>query len=979
LKLPLSFEANQGQADSRFQFVSRGGGYTLLLNPTEARLKLRGANAGIEAQLRMTLTGGNSGAEGQALDPLSGTSNYLLGDEPSQWRTNIANYGRVEYRAVYPGIDLIFYGNQRQLEYDFVVQPGADPKAIRLNFEEAGKIKIDRNGNLIVDIPGGTVALQSPHVYQEVSGIKKAVRGKYVITGSREARFQIGAYDKSRMLVIDPVLVFSTYLGGFAGDDRGYGVATDNLGNGYVVGLASSMDFPTRNPIQSTFAGDNDVFVTKFNPSGGLIYSTFLGGAGFDQAISVITDTVGNAYVTGLTSSLNFPTVKPYQGAYRGGDSDAFVTKLNSTGTALVYSTYLGGSLADAGYGVAIDVVDNSAYVTGVTGSLDFPLANAIQNTPAGSADAFVSKLNFADPLLTLTYSTYLGGSDNDQGNGIAVDAIGNAYVAGTSASADFPAIAAKPLPLLAHAGDADAFLMKLNASGNALVYWTFLGGSFFDQGNGVAVDSAFNAHVVGRTNSFDFPSTPGAVQPASGGGADAFVTKLDPTGSTALYPTFIGGSGFDQGLGIALDGTGGAYIAGGTSSTNFPVFDALQPVNRTLGEAFVTALNVTGSAFVYSTYLGGDGGEIGTSIAVYTPPPPNMPQAFVAGYTDSENFPTVSAFQSSKGPGFKAFVSSISTTPPPPAIAALIFNPNPVNGGSTSTGTVTLLTPAPPGGATITLLSSNVSVATVPPSFVIPAGSLSGTFTANTAAVTSPTSVTIRASSGASFDDEVLQVVPAPSTPPTNPAFLPFSKFTADVTVHLGKHRKDDSFFVKGEFKLGPGNNGINPVTETVSLKVGPYSVVIPAGSFRRLGWHEDDDRCGKPHYVFMRVIDGVLLHVHLKQGKDGTWDYHVLGFLADMSGVQNPVTVQLVIGNDGGTTTDIAKIHTSGHCQYDDRDDHHGDDDRDHHGDHDRDHDRDHDKDRDRDHDKDHDRDYGRDHDKNRKDDREKNDKKR
>jgi hypothetical protein len=752
---------------------------------------------------------------------------------------------------------------------------------------------------------------------------------------------------------------------------------------------------------------------------------------------------------------MNFPTVKPYQSANRGGDSDVFITKINPAGTALVYSTYLGGALAERGLGIAVDRVDSSVYVTGYTDSGNFPVANAIQPALSAFADAFVSKLNFADPVLTLTYSTYLGGSAVDQGSGITVDAIGNAYIVGTTDSPDFPNVAAKAPPAFPYAGNVDAFITKLNASGNVLLYWTFLGGSAFDQGNGIAVDSTFSAHVVGRTNSVDFPSTAAAVQPARAGSADAFVSKLDVAGSGLLYSTYLGGSGFDQGLGISVDGTGAAYVTGSTGSANFPTFNPIQQVNNTLGDAFVTALNLTGSSFVYSTYLGGDGGDIGTSISVYTPPPPFMPQAFVTGYTDSTNFPTVSAFQSTKGPGFKAFVSNLSTPIPPPVVTSLTFNPNPVVGGSASTGTVTLATPAPPGDATISLVSSNPSVVSVPASFVIAAGSSSGTFTANTTTVTSPTAVTVRASSGTSFDDEVLQVVPVPpappaivavefnpaavtggetstgtvvlsapapagtvitlssnsihvtvpptvvvptgatrvsftasttppasgsvdavitatlgsssrtgilrvnarSTPPPTPVFLPFSKFTADVTIHLGKGTKDDSFFVKGEFKLGPGNNGINPVTEAVSLKVGPYSVVLPPGSFRKLGKHDDDDHCGKPHYVFIGVVDGSLLHVHLKQDKNGMWDYHVLAFRTEMSTVTNPVTVQLVIGNDGGITTDMAKIHKTGWHGKNDDDDRDDDHDRDDH--HDGKHDHDDCNDRRHDHGDKHDRD--------------------
>jgi hypothetical protein len=1182
LKLPLSFEPNVGQADNRFQFVSRGGGYSLFVNPAEATLKLRGGKADADAQLQMTLLGADKAAEGRGSDLLTGKSNYLLGSDPAQWRTNIPNFGQVEYRSIYPGIDLIYYGNQRRLEYDFVVAPGGDPKAIRLDFTGARNLKVDDEGNLIVDMAGGTVNLEKPEVYQNVNGVRNGVRGKYLIAGKHEVRFDIGAYDRSKELVIDPVLTFSTYLGGFAGDDLGYGVGADASGNGYVVGIASSMDFPTRNPIQGSPAGGSDTFITKFSPTGGLVYSTYLGGAGMDQANSVVADASGNAYVTGFTSSTNFPTVTPLQAANAGGDSDVFVTKLNAAGTAILYSTYLGGTRADRGHGIAIDSL-GSAHVTGFTDSADFRLANAFQGISGGFSDTFVSKLSASGT--SLVYSTYLGGSNADQGNGIAVDTVGNAYVAGTTSSFDFPV----QFPIFGPAGSSDAFITKFNAAGTALLYSTYLGGSFFDQGNGVAVDAGFNAYVVGRANSPDFP-TMNAVQAVHAGSADAFVTKVNATGTGLMYSTYVGGSGFDQGLGISLDGTGSAYITGSTGSANFPTLNAFQPTPKTLGEAFITALSNTGSSYVYSTFLGGDGGDIGTSIAVYTPPPPNPPQAFVTGYTDSFNFPTVAAFQPTKGPGFKAFATNIPTPSPAPAVATLTFNPNPVNGGSTSTGTVTLVTPAPSGGTTITLYSYDTSIASVPASFVIPAGSLSGTFTATTSPVTTAQSVTIRASSGTSADEEVLQVTPVPPqivevqfNPPTvtggqtsigavilssgapagtvinlssnsvyvnvppsvvvtteganvinftattlpppsvvnatvtatlgsssrggmltvlplvgsitglsfspnpvqggqsstgsvsisqpaptggavvtlvssnpaivmvpssvtvpagsttanftatttapqtttpvpvtatlngtvtttltvlppkvsslsfspasvpggtsstgtvtldNPApaggavvalssnspyvivpasvlvpatatsatftatttnpptmvtatvtatyngtaqgtltvkpvtpplpFLPFSMLQIDANIH------SDSFLVKGTFKLGPGNNGINPVNEIVALKVGPFATAIPAGSFKAVG---------NSHYKFNGTVNGVSFNFDIKAGKNGVWDLHVNAHDANMTGTTNPVTVVLIVGNDGGIWTGTAKIHkTSGGDEDDDEDD--------------------------------------------------------
>ncbi len=374
-KLPLSFEANQGQTDSRVKFLSRGKGYTLFLSPTEAVLSLKSAEsetseemniqpamadagdtqAAANAVLRMHLLGANPEPRVAGLDELPGKSNYFIGNDLENWHTDVPNYARVHYDDVYPGVDLVFYGNQRQLEYDFVVSPGADPAAIRLGFKGADDLSFDDVGNLTLHMAEGDVLQKAPIVYQEVDGVRRAISGSYVLQGKDQVGFQIAAYDADRPLIIDPILSYSTYLGG-SGDDGSRGIAVDASGSAYVTGSTSSVDFPTGGAFDVTLGGTEDAFVTKLNATGSaIVYSTYLGGSGTDGGGDIAVDASGNAYVAGFTNSTDLPTLNPFQAAYGGGSSDAFVTKLNATGSALVYSTYLGGSRAELGLDIAID------------------------------------------------------------------------------------------------------------------------------------------------------------------------------------------------------------------------------------------------------------------------------------------------------------------------------------------------------------------------------------------------------------------------------------------------------------------------------------------------------------------------------------------------------------------------------------------------------------------------------------------------
>ncbi len=705
-RLPLSFEANAGQTDSRVKFLSRGAGYTLFLTPTEAVLGLnkdqdkgvglRAANykSTREAQsfvLRMRLLGANPHAEMTGLELLPGKSNYFLGNDPTKWHTNVPTFSRVRYSEVYSGIDLVFYGSQRRLEYDFVVAPGADPRQISLGLPDATKISLDADGNVILRYGGKELQLTKPHVYQDVAGKRTEIAGGYFLKGHRLS-FQIASYDHNQALTIDPQLVYSTYLGGSSGDS-GNAIALDSAGNAYVTGSTFSADFPvTPGALQVAQHGSQDVFVAKLNASGtGLLYSAVIGGNSFDSAHAIAVDQSGNVYLTGLTNSHDFPvSAKAFQPTYGpdvsittgtficGNGFHAFAVKLNTAGNQLVYSTYLEGTGNDLGYGIAIDSVGN-AYITGNTISTDFPTTPGAYQTAFGGgestgtcvhpSDAFVTKLN---PTGTgLVYSTFLGGSDNEGTvGGIAVDSSGNAFITGSTQSSNFPtttgAFQTKSGGGTASTGVAqpDVFITKLNPSGSALIYSTYLGGSGEDIGYGIALDSSENAYVTGLTTSTNFPVTSGAIQSVFGGGPfDAFVAELNASGSALVYSTYLGGSNDDEATAIAVDSLGSAYITGTSNSTNYPVTaNAIQAANKGGYDAFVTKVSPQGQSLVYSTYLGGTDDDQGNGIAV-----DGSGNAFVTGYSFASDFPLKNPIQSTNralsNGNTNAFVAEIGSS----------------------------------------------------------------------------------------------------------------------------------------------------------------------------------------------------------------------------------------------------------------------------------------------------------------------------
>ena len=654
-KIPLSFEANHGQAHKDVRFTSRGGGYSLALAPTKFTLAV--ASSASTTVLQATLLGGNTAAKLTGVEPLITKTNYLIGRDPRNWKTNIPNYAKVEYSGVYPGVDLVFYGNQKLLEYDFIVSPGTDPRVIALGFEGIKNLRVDAKGDLILRTDAGEIRQSKPVVYQQIDGARQNVAASYLINNNKQIAFQIANYDRTKPLVIDPTIAFSTYLGG-SGGDSGTGIVVDPSGNAYITGNTASTNFPvTPGAFQTEIAAlpEPDAFVTKMNATGtALIYSTYFGGGTRDSGTDIAVDAAGNAYITGLTDSGDLP-VTP--GAFRttivGGDEfNAFAMKLNATGSALIYSTYLGPIV---GAGIAIDSAGNAFIVGQATGN--YPTTpGAFQTVFGGGSDAFVTKLNATGTALI--YSTFVGGSGLDSAEDIAIDSAGNAYVTG-NAQAGFPVTPGAFQTV--SSGVSDAMVAKLNSTGTALVYSTFLGGGGNDGGSGIAINTDGNAYVTGFTDSSNFPVTPGAFQSMKGMGLDAFVTELSTTGNALAYSTYLGGDGTEFGNDVTLDTAGNASVVGLTGSTNFPTtIDAIQSAYGGNIDAFITRLNPAGTGLVFSTYLGGANGDNGISVFVDA-----AGSIYLTGSTGSANFPTThDAFQTLFGGGSSdAFVTKIVFT----------------------------------------------------------------------------------------------------------------------------------------------------------------------------------------------------------------------------------------------------------------------------------------------------------------------------
>ena len=677
-KLPLSFEANRGQLDARVRFMARGPGYSLFLTPTEAVLDLRAGSGG--GVVRMSLAGANRSPAIAGIERLPGRSNYyqtehtgvgaasqrgprgLLEEGRSSRYENVPSYARVRYEGVYPGVDLVYYGNQRQLEYDLVVAPGADPDVIRLAFDGVDRIEVSPEGDLVLQVAGGEIHQRKPILYQDVDGVRRSVDGGYVLAASQHAAFTVGAYDRSKPLILDPVLSYGTYLGGSNVDSAG-AIAVDATGSAYVTGQTQSADFPlsvSPPPVD----GRTALFVTKLNAAGtALVYSTYFQTADnwYNIGKGIKVDAAGNAYITGQF----------------GPESRVVVLRLDGSG-ALTYSLLLGNmNNQNNGNAIAIDGA-GYAYVTGAAGGGFDVTTGAYQTTYDGlTSNAFVTKFNTngASDGTSLVYSTYLGGNGTDQGNAIAIDGLGNAYVTGQTSFSNFP-VTAGAFQTTSGGGVFDAFVSKLSPDGSTLLYSTFFGGSFDELGNAIAVDDSGHAYIAGYAESSGLPTTAGAFQPQWNLGncavdtglkpcPDAFVAKFNPSASGAaslVYSTYLGGTGDDFANALTIDGAGNAYVTGPTGSADFPMLNPIAGYNYPGG--FITELNAAGSALLFSTY--------------YTEAPAGLAldgsgNLYVAGGTyATTGIATAGAYQTTNHgnqDGFIAKFSGFPFVPTPPTI----------------------------------------------------------------------------------------------------------------------------------------------------------------------------------------------------------------------------------------------------------------------------------------------------------------------
>ncbi len=677
--IPLFFFRNPGLANSEISFIVETPQLRAGFRKDSVVFQLPNMNAAVR------FFGANPNVRIEAAEPQTGNVNFLIGDR-SQWSAGNATYRKITYRDLYPGIDMNYSGDRARVKSEFVVAPGADPSRIRLSYI-AEHVSIDSNGDLTLSSNTGELREAAPEIFQEIDGRRIYVDGRYLLLDAHTVGFEIGAYDRTKTLVIDPTLSYSTYLGGTS-SGAVTAVAVDTAANLYVTGWTAALNFPIAGSVQSSNQGGVDSFVVKLNPSGtSILYATYIGGNGDDRAAAIAVDAAGEAYVTGSTASTNFPKVSSLR-ATLGGGRDAYVLKLNSTGNTLLWSTLLGGMSNDWGNAIAVDSSGN-AYIAGDTLSTDFPINGPLQPSNGGLQDAFVTKLSSTGAMV---FSTYLGGSQNEHAGGIAVDATGNVYVAGGTFSTNFPT--KSPLQS-ANGGGQDAFVTKIAAGGASLVYSSYLGGtggsvSLPEQANGIAIDSSGNAYVGGVTNSINFPVTSGAFQTAFRGGQDGFVTKINSAGSATVYSTFLGGSSFDQVNGIAVDASGNAYAAGYTSSQDFPTGSGVQATFNGLYDAFVSELNAAGNGLAFSTYFGGTGSDEAMTIAL-----DSLANIFVGGQTGSFDMTMKTPIQATNTGGSTGWVARIGVTSAPPQVPAVgTVTPSSGN-GNTITFTATYSHPA--------------------------------------------------------------------------------------------------------------------------------------------------------------------------------------------------------------------------------------------------------------------------------------------
>lgn len=894
-RLPLTFEANQGQANPQVKFLSRGRGYTASLTAGGIVLSLRPAEvipfrSGTRPQskrssdiLQFNLVGAAANPVVIGEDPQPGRVNYFIGNDKSKWRTNVPTFGKVRYKNVYPGIDLVYYGNHRQLEYDFAISPGADSSVIQFEIKGSREIEIDPEGSLVLKTNHGQLRFQSPAIYQESNGSRVPLPGKYVLKRATRVGFQVANVDPKKPLVIDPVLIYSTYLGG-SGNDQPTGIAVDGNGNIYVAGFTDSADFPLAT-LGSLTSGTDHVFVAKFNSTGSnLVYADYIGGNSQDYGYALTLDSTGEAYVTGSTASSNFPVVSAFQGTYPGA-FNAFLTKISTDGSSLLYSTYLGGNGSDLPTSIALDGSSN-ILVAGNTSSTNFPVVNGFQSTVSPNQGGYYGTYGFITKFTadgsSLVYSTYLGGSSNVPYNcngtpcwgspftgiqSMALDAGGNAYVAGGTNTYNFPATpgaysTSDTTQLNATVG----FVSKFSGAGT-LDYSTYFyeTSGLFTNLDAIAVDASGSAYVTGSAYSdgtFPITSTSICNQSVYGIGCSyAFVTKFDPSAATLVYSTFLGPNNYGIPAVISLDQNNDAYVLASTSSNSFGIVNGMEAYAGGNDILLVEIDPVAGSELL-ATYLGGSADERAAAMAI-----DSSGNIYVTGTTDSTDFPTTQgAFQGELGGNTDAFVMKIGAASAPSVSLtpyALQYSSVPV--GSTSQPQQVLLRDM--GSAALTLAisvtgdfaetdncstsvlaagSCSVSVTFAPAAVGPRTGSL--VFTDN--AVGSPHTVAL---SGIGLPAPVVSLTPAILTFPNTPVGLSsatqtvtlFNQGTASLTV--------SRIQVSGDF--GQTNNCPNTLSTGASCTFNVMFTPTAAGT-RSGALTITDNASGSPHAVALSGV---------------------------------------------------------------------------------------------------------------------------
>lgn len=724
--LPLYFEANHGQAASSAQFIAQGNRSEFLVSPGTAELVLSKTDHSSARALQMRFVDADPRAQISGRDELSGKINYLVGNDSSKWQTGVPIFSKVGVTGIYPGVDLVYYGNGRQLEYDFAIAPKGDPNSIAIHFDGVDKISLQPDGDLALNLGDDRIVQPGPSIYQIVHGTRKEISGGYKLLDAHTIAFSIGDYDHSLPLVIDPILSYATYFGG-TGNDTAWAVAVDTNGFVYVAGQTTSTVFVSGKPFstpgafQIGFGGGGitgDAFIAKFNNLGtNLVYLTYVGGSGDDLAYGIAVDNAGDAYITGDTTSPNFPTKNALYGTIGGKSpypADVYVSELNPSGSNLVFSTYLGGSSQQGAFDIALDSFNN-IYVTGITYSTNFLVtANAYQihsavsnwvYQPFYNANAFVTEIGAGGT--NLLYSSYFGGNNLDSGEGIAVDGSNYIYLTGYTSSTNFPATNAIMQTVVTIAGTnlyngkllndstnqvlgfgSDVFVAKFTPGFSNLVYSTYLGGTNSDVAYRVAPDGLGNAYVTGWTVSTNFPVTisnpainqNGLTNNALFGGivtTNAFLTKIIWTGANAVIGpsvVFGGTNEFDTdiGYGLAVDALGNIYVTGSSTSTNFPVGSnqgSLAATNLSgVADAFIIAFSSNISSVMYSAFLGGSANSAAYGIALDP-----LADAYIVGQTTAVNFPTNNAMQTTlEGPSDAFLAKIISSTTPPPLLVSL-------------------------------------------------------------------------------------------------------------------------------------------------------------------------------------------------------------------------------------------------------------------------------------------------------------------